>query len=291
MQIYCPKCDIGYEIDEDLIREKPRKVRCSNCGEIFEAKIEDDLSEEDAFASLSRAMADEVEKDNFAKEGNFKEIKTAEEIAVDKIIEENNEKDSEPFFERKEEFFEDKKSESDEEEQSEITSENELESFDDMPEETNGAEVVAEEELDSDIKLEDIFVRLSEHTEKLIDREKKLPFYEKLWLQIRNVLGFHFKIKWKYIFIGLGVFVLLSLFNNRYQVVREVPFLNGVYKAFGVKAKIAGEGLEFQNINWNFIDDKDGPILYYGFVTKMFLYLVSPHATTAFEQSYQFYYK
>ena len=83
----------------------------------------------------------------------------------------------------------------------------------------------------------------------------KLPFYEKLWLQIRNVLGFHFKIKWKYIFIGLGVFVLLSLFNNRYQVVREVPFLNGVYKAFGVKAKIAGEGLEFQNINWNLVDE------------------------------------
>ena len=54
---------------------------------------------------------------------------------------------------------------------------------------------------------------------------------------------------------------MYMLYNNRYEVVRELPFLNGMYKAFGIKAKISGEGLEFQNVNWNFIDDKDGPRL------------------------------
>jgi hypothetical protein len=111
---------------------------------------------------------------------------------------------------------------------------------------------------DEPVDLEKIFERLSEHTEHLIERERKLPFYERVWLGIKNILGFHFKIKWIYIFIALLVFALLSAFNNRYQIVRKLPFLNSVYKAVGVTAKIPGEGLEFQNISWDFVQDDDG---------------------------------
>jgi hypothetical protein len=111
---------------------------------------------------------------------------------------------------------------------------------------------------DEPVDLEKIFERLSEHTEHLIERERKLPFYERAWLGIKNVLGFHFKIKWIYIVIALLVFALLSAFNNRYQIVRKLPFLNAAYKAIGVTAKIPGEGLEFQNIGWDFVQDDDG---------------------------------
>ena len=43
--------------------------------------------------------------------------------------------------------------------------------------------------------------------------------------------------------------------------------MNSVYKAFGIKAKIPGEGLEFQNISWNFItDDENTRLEIKGFV-------------------------
>ena len=35
MHIYCPKCGVGYEIDEELIEDQAKKLKCSNCGEIF----------------------------------------------------------------------------------------------------------------------------------------------------------------------------------------------------------------------------------------------------------------
>ena len=56
--------------------------------------------------------------------------------------------------------------------------------------------------------------------------------------------------------LAFCVFVSLSSYNNRYDVVRKIPFMNGIYKILGVKAKIAGEGLEFQNITWDYIVDE-----------------------------------
>ena len=35
MQIFCPECDAGYEIDELLLEDKTRRLKCSNCGKIF----------------------------------------------------------------------------------------------------------------------------------------------------------------------------------------------------------------------------------------------------------------
>ena len=60
MQIYCPKCNACYEIDEHLIADKSRRVKCSACGEIFTAESlktaapesvmpEAELPEEDIF--------------------------------------------------------------------------------------------------------------------------------------------------------------------------------------------------------------------------------------------------
>lgn len=51
MRIYCPKCKVGYEIDEALIPEKGKKLRCSYCNTVFTAK-RDDLIEVPSPADL-----------------------------------------------------------------------------------------------------------------------------------------------------------------------------------------------------------------------------------------------
>ena len=136
------------------------------------------------------------------------------------------------------------------------TLEDDFAELEEAEKEADKKEDKAEEDIQVD--LEDIFERLSEHTENLIEREKKLPFYEKAWFHIKNVLGFHFKIRWIYLFGFCGLYILMALYNNRFDIVRKVPFMNAVYKSFGIKARIPGEGLEFQNINWEYFDDEEG---------------------------------
>lgn len=258
MRIYCPKCYAGYEINERLIADKSRKVACCNCGEVFVAdellfdigfagKTED---EQFAFEQLHEAMVTEenvVATKQMDEDGPIAEAaETTDEKSFDTIVEETVPEMS--------------NAESDEKNIAGETAQD-VGPADEKDEDAAGAD---EEE---SVDLEKIFERLSEHTSRLLAEEKKLPFYEKIWLQIKNILGFHFKIKWIYVTIFVLVFVSLSLFNNRYQIVRELPFLNAVYRAFGIKAKIPGEGLEFQNINWEFLEEgKDSRLEIKGFV-------------------------
>ena len=234
MQIYCPNCNTGYDIDEELIRDKSRRVKCSSCGSVFEAgnlktRLVDNLviDEENPFEALSAVMREEeavkTVEDTLEQDAENEQVEVIEEKVVVTVNEQKKEDD--------------------------IVEADISDNVDKNLEEENSE--------DAEADLENIFERLSEHTAGLIDREKKLPFYEKAWLQVKNILGFHFKIKWNYIFIALAVFVLLSLYNNRYQIVRELPFFNGFYRMLGIKAKIPGEGLEFQNISWNFVTDKE----------------------------------
>ena len=92
----------------------------------------------------------------------------------------------------------------------------------------------------------------------MINEERKLPFYKRILLWIHNILGLNFRINWKYVGIGAVLFGIVWLFNNRYDIVRTVPFMNGIYKTFGINAKIAGEGLEFQNISWDMLAEGEG---------------------------------
>ncbi len=239
MRIYCPKCHTGYEIDEQQIADKSRRVECSSCGEIFTAdellfavdkpETESENSAREAFDLLHEVMTENMPDGSTGEypaetedlSAAFRAEAVSEETAAEELPEETTPKDAA-----------------------------------EVSDNAAGEEEAAEDE---DVDLEKIFERLSEHTAHLLDEEKHLPFYEKFWLQVKNILGFHFKIKWHYIAAFAAIFVLISLFNNRYQVVRSAPFLNAVYKVFGIEAKIPGEGLEFQNINWEYFDnDEEG---------------------------------
>ncbi len=197
MQVCCPKCYTCYELDDSVVNDKQRKLRCSKCKEVFVAG--DLLAQKPLIADDNHKEKDDVVSESLSEDFDT-QIKTELEEDVQDVD-------------------------------------------DDI------------QDNDDPVDLEKIFARLSEHTESLIEREKKLPIYEKVWFQIKNVLGFHFKIRWFYVFIGCAVFVLLSSYNNRYQIVRNFPVLNSVYKIFGIKAKIPGEGLEFGNISWDFISE------------------------------------
>lgn len=218
MQIYCPKCNACYEIEEALLKNKRRRLKCSNCNEIFIASTAEDIHEDtDKRPDVTDETVEKEAVDNYSSESPTNTTFDTDSNS-DNIAEDNTDSDI---------------------------------SDSDNPNEDNDEE-------STNANLEQIFERLSEHTEQLIAEEKKLPAYEKLWLQLKNILGFHFKIKWSYILWGLGIFVLLSMYNYRYQIVREAPFLNIIYKSLGIKAKIPGEGLEFQNISWNFLNDDKG---------------------------------
>ncbi len=216
MLVYCPECNVAYEIDDSLIENKTRKLKCSNCGKIF--TVGDLLFETPKVDVVDNK--DSIIEENIASEvdatSNFEDVETKEieNPEVPEIAEAEND---------------------------------------------NSVEVEDATDVDDDNQsaadLEKIFERLSEHTEQLMAMEKKLPFYEKFWLQVKNILGLHFKIRWGFVLLVMLVVTSLSLFNNRYQLVREFPFLNAAYKALGIKARIPGENLEFQNISWEFFGE------------------------------------
>lgn len=263
MHIYCPKCGAGYEIDEELIEDQAKKLKCSNCGEIFAVaeanwaeKTAENNDEAEPFELLHAAMSEENDETPAIKEQDEKDDASDENTHIDTDVVNN--------YERMHE--EDVVTEKVDELEDANTNENNLDTALDAQEQEDAVKQQTSDDSDENVNLENIFMRLSEHTEHLMEQEKKLPFYEKLWLQIKNILGFHFKIRWAYVALFVTVFVLLSLFNNRYQIVREIPALNSLYKVFGINAKIPGEGLEFQNIGWEFFDDEVSRLEIKGFV-------------------------
>ena len=276
MLIYCPKCSAAYEINEELIKDKDRMVKCSHCNEIFDAGslIEksvdnlEDISEENAFNALAAMMRDadvfdssEIfadrkfdDDDNEVNTNKLSEVSKTDEINDEAIVENNNDLIIDEYMPNPDEEKNVDNNTADEVKE-EVVEES-------LPEENLGIEA-NQEDADDKIKkdnakeevidIESIYNRLSEHTSHLIERENELPLFEKICFKVKDVLGFHFKIKWNYIIICVLIFTSLSLYNHRYDVVRRVPFMNSVYKAFGIKAKIAGEGLEFQNIAWEYV--------------------------------------
>ncbi len=180
MRIYCPKCKVGYEIDENLIPEEGKKLHCSYCHETFVAHKED---------LIATPVLPKIES-----------VKTTENV------EEKN--------------IEDEK----------------------------------ESEVDN-VEVKAIFDRLAEQTENLAKEEQNISAIKKVFRGVRSLLGLNRKVN-RYIFsLLLLVLITLLLYNYRYEVVRTAPFMNSVYKFVGVKAKIPGEGLEFQNVTWNSVDE------------------------------------
>ena len=202
MLIYRPECNACYDVDESLLPDKGKKLRCSSCGEVFVAKKGIEIGERlvkmknEAEAQMARQKADS------AAEASFNENEAQSDIQP---LEENNNPQT-----PKEEY----------------------------------------DKASQDAEFAGIFSRLSKQTQSLFEEEKKLPFYKKVYRIIRDFLGLNRRAN---CYIALGVLLLmcfLSLYTYRFDIVRTVPFLDGVYRSLGITASIPGEGLEFDNIVW-----------------------------------------
>ena len=47
MLIRCPECGVCYRIEESLLADRSRKLRCAKCAKVWEAKLEDCFEEEE----------------------------------------------------------------------------------------------------------------------------------------------------------------------------------------------------------------------------------------------------
>ncbi len=207
MQIYCPKCHMGYEVNENLIPATGRRLRCGNCKEIFK----------------------------FDRDG------VSESVAQTESLPDNEENNLSSSAE---------------------TSAPENEAENNANTETvSTEETKAQNETAPAIDIKDVFERLSAQSEKLFEAEQKLPWQQRLLMQLKTMLGLNRKFNLKIITAVIAVLSLVMLYNYRYEIVRSIPFMNGVYRLAGIRAKIPGEGLEFQNVNWNYIDVGNGKVL------------------------------
>lgn len=112
----------------------------------------------------------------------------------------------------------------------------------------------------SDDEMNIIFSRLKDETEKLDTEIESLPPAKKIWPKIKKLLGWHSRLT-----IGLEVMMILviiglSLFGNRYALVRKFPQLESVFNQIGVPSRVIGEGLDFQNVVRSY-DSKEKPHL------------------------------
>lgn len=105
-----------------------------------------------------------------------------------------------------------------------------------------------------------IFSRLKDENSKLDTEMENLSPAKKIFPRIKKLLGWNSYLT---IFIELFVIILiigLSIFGNRYELVRRFPQTEVIFKQLGIPAKIVGEGLEFQNIVRSY-DSKEQPRL------------------------------
>ncbi len=209
MQIYCPKCKTGYEIEASVIPEEGRKLRCAVCQKVFMCMPEDLIDG----SKLRQAEFTEEEKE---------------------FLDENKQLDEEAFAQKAAE---------------EIIEVKEDVVVETSEEEAAEAKNKTLDEMASDNQyVKDIFKRLSTETEALFEAEKKENPGKKYLFKLRKMLGLSNLSNIKYYFIGIAVLLLLVAYYARYEIVRKAPFLGPVYEVMGIDAVVVGEGLEFQNV-------------------------------------------
>ena len=217
MRIICAKCQAVYEIDKALIPSQGKKVRCSNCGDIFICYPQEDKQEEPII-----------------------DYKTESHVAEDYI--------------NKNESIEDTSVNIEQNTQAPTEGENETNTdSQETPEPDNIAKDKSEEESDNEMK--DMFQRLSAQTEELFQQEQQMSKIKILWLKIKHTLGLQNKGLRRFILIFTLFIICLSSYYFRYDITRNFPVMEHIYGLFNSKSVMPGEGLEFQNITRREFED------------------------------------
>lgn len=256
MRIKCPKCGKLYDVSEDKLPAKGRRMRCSACGEIFWRRPEDADDSFTGWTDEKTASPGEDPRWNEIKvetpdsqEQNWEEFKTEKETgaAGEKTTEEMP-----PAVTPDEQPAENAEMEEASKTETENPGAEEKANTDKENTENPAAETDG---------MNDIFKRLSEQSEALSKKENEQPVQKKIWGSIRKNTGLMSRTTRRYICFLLFLVVLLLLYYFRYEIVRTFPFMEQVYGSLNIHSKVLGEGLEFKNVSRrNYEDD---------YVTKM----------------------
>lgn len=236
MQIYCPKCKTGYEIDAEVVPENGRKLRCAVCGKVFKCMPEDLIDG----SKLRTAEFTEEEKEHLDEQGHLQEPEVEAEPAP------SAENDAVPAAESEEVSAEV------EEVAEESAAEDPAGEVSEEPAEEAPTKSLEELEAEASIPgakdVKDIFERLSQETEALFKAESEEKPVKKYLFSFKKAFGLQNPRNYKYYVFAILALILLSLYYARFEVVRKVPFMEPVYRVLGIKAVVIGEGLEFQNV-------------------------------------------
>lgn len=227
MQIYCPKCKTGYEVDADVVPENGRKLRCAICQKVFKCMPED-LTDG---SKLRMAEFTEEEKSQLNEDGMLEEKQEVETVAsVEEVAEQQEGFATEVGGALAEE--EDVSAEV-------VDAEFVDKSLDELEAEEKGVN-------EQDVK--DIFQRLSAETDALFRAECEEKPVKKIISDFKKDLGLRNPRNYKYYYFVVLFFIVLAAYYARFEIVRSIPSLAPIYNALHIKAKVTGEGLEFQNI-------------------------------------------
>ena len=102
-----------------------------------------------------------------------------------------------------------------------------------------------------------IFARLQNESSKISEEYEKLSPFKKFFPKLKKMLGWNSRFSISIEFFIVLIIIILSLFANRFDLVRQFPQTEQIFKAVGIPAKIIGEGLEFQNITRKYVSPKN----------------------------------
>ncbi len=128
------------------------------------------------------------------------------------------------------------------------------------PAENSTSNETTEEKNVTNEEMNVIFSRLKDESEKLDTEIESLPPTKKLFPKIKKLLGWHSRLTISIEILTILVIIGLSIFGNRYALVRKFPQMEPLFSQFGVPSRIIGEGLEFQNVVRSY-DSKETPRL------------------------------
>lgn len=258
MLIQCPNCEICYQIEKDILPEGGRKFRCAKCGQVWQARPEDAFEATDdvkiygvhnegatsasdsASASESTLEPDSSSESFQAEEGEQTQLSadTPEPVAEDAAASEATTADA---AQTDEATPADDSSPSADAEPSPADGAT-------APEQQSAAEPSPSEGgLSSD--MQEMFSRLNKQTEIIENFDKNASAVQKGMRMASNSLHWHNPLIRGIIVLVLLLLILLSLFSFRYEITRNLPFMESFYKAFGFESVVIGEGLEFNNVN------------------------------------------
>ena len=259
MLIQCPNCEICYQIEKDILPEGGRKFRCAKCGQVWQARPEDAFEATDdvkiygvhnegatsasdsASASESTLEPDSSSESFQAEEGGQTQLSadTPEPVAEDAAATEAAATaDSAQTAESTPADDSSSPADADPSPADGATT----------PEQQSAAEPSPSEGgLSSD--MQEMFSRLNKQTEIIENFDKNASAVQKGMRMASNSLHWRNPLIRGIIVLVLLLLILLSLFSFRYEITRNLPFMESFYKAFGFESVVIGEGLEFNNVN------------------------------------------